>query len=152
MPLLETLWTCTIPGRPGTKGNSHRIMKRGNHMSVSPSASSQQRERAAREVIASERPAAPFAGPLVVEVSFVFAIPASRRKGKDKVSVGDPCLLRVDRGNLLKLIEDAMNGLVYDDDSQVVGGNVSKVWGETSGTKVTVFRAVGTETSVAVAA
>ena len=135
------LWRCIVPGRPGTKGNSARIVRRGRNLSVAPSAASVVNERAAREVVASSRPSAPFIGALIVDVDFVFAIPESKRKGKNKIEAGAPCLLKVDRGNLLKLIEDAMNGLIYVDDSQVVDGRVSKTWGDTHGTYITVYHA-----------
>jgi len=54
------------------------------------------------------------------------------------MSPGDPCAKHVDRGNLLKLVEDAMNGLVYEDDSQICGGDVQKIWGLEEETRVTI--------------
>ena len=44
----------------------------------------------AKGVAWQQRPPQPFTGPIVVDVVFCFAIPKSRRKGKDKVVAGDP--------------------------------------------------------------
>jgi crossover junction endodeoxyribonuclease RusA len=38
---------------------------------------------------------------------------------------------RPDRGKLLRAVEDALTGVIYADDSQVVGGDVVKSWGPT---------------------
>jgi len=48
-----------------------------------------------------------------------------------------PCL-KVDVDNLVKVICDALNGLAYKDDKQVVGLVVNKVWGEPEGVIVTI--------------
>ena len=132
------LWTCEVPGRPRSKGNSKRVVRRGRFSRIIPSAAAVEGEASARAVIAAHAPPAPLAGALRVDVVFWFAIPPSRAKGKNRVMVGQPCLLHVDRGNLLKLIEDAANGLVWADDSQIVSGNVEKRWGLRDMTSITV--------------
>ena len=133
-----TTWSCIVPGRPKTKGNSKRIVRMGARLRVIGSTSALKAESDARSVIAAHAPPAPLQGALRCTVVFVFAIPQGKRKGKHKIEPGAPCLLKVDRGNLLKLIEDAMNGLVYDDDSQIVSGDVSKVWGDVDETQIHV--------------
>lgn len=144
-------WTCIVPGRPKTKGNHGRIVKIGGFSKLIPSAAAVKGEGDARSFIAAHAPASPFTGAVDVDVVFVFAVAQGKRKGKHRIDFGAPCMLSVDRGNLLKLIEDAMNGIVYLDDKQVVGGDVSKVWGDLDETRITV-RPVGAVGGVQVAA
>lgn len=131
-------WSLDVPGRPRSKGNSKRVVRRGRFSRIIPSAAAVEGEASARSVIAAHAPATPLVGPLRVDVTFWFTIPPSRTKGKNRVVPGQPCLLHVDRGNLLKLIEDAANGLVWVDDSQIVSGNVEKRWGLRDMTSITV--------------
>jgi Holliday junction resolvase RusA-like endonuclease len=129
-------WTCTIPGKPRQKGNSKRAFVRGGRAFVVPGKGVREAEDAARLVVAAAAPRAPFVGAVEVTVTFVFAIPKSRRE----LRIGDPHTQDPDRGNLLKLVEDAMAGLVYVDDNQVCGGDVSKVWGARDETVIVVRR------------
>ncbi|MCC7173495.1 MAG: RusA family crossover junction endodeoxyribonuclease [Planctomycetes bacterium] len=144
-------WTCTIPGRPTTKGNSRRIFRAGGRPFTASSPQAIAAENNARAVAFAMRPVAPLVGPLRLDVHFVFAIPQAARervskRGKvtpAKLCPGEPCMRRIDRGNLLKLIEDALEGIVYDNDSQIVGGDVAKVWGERDETRVSVRALMG---------
>jgi Holliday junction resolvase RusA-like endonuclease len=72
----------------------------------------------------------PMSGPM--EINFVFFMPllAGWSKKKKKEMVGQPHVKRPDRDNLLKFIQDCMNGIVYDDDSQVWNGTVKKIYGK----------------------
>ncbi len=127
-------YSLIIPGKPRTKGNSARIFKKGRRRFVMPSAAAVSAEKSARDYVAIQWTRPPLEGALQVDVSFVFALP----KKKNGCEVGDPCLKKVDRGNLLKLVEDAMNGIAYKDDSQIVAGDVSKWWGVQDQTEVTI--------------
>jgi hypothetical protein len=44
----------------------------------------------------------------------------------------------VDIDNVYKSITDAMNGIVYTDDSQIVEAHITKVYAETAGANVMV--------------
>lgn len=136
---MTPIWSIVVPGRPIQKGNKARIAKRRDGgMFIMPAATAKKAEDRARMLIAPTAPVDPFVGPLVVDVTFVFKIP---KTGDNKNrQEGEPCLKRVDRGNLLKMIEDAMSGLVYLDDSQICGGDVRKVWGREEQTEVRVYR------------
>jgi Holliday junction resolvase RusA-like endonuclease len=139
-------WSCVIPGRPTSKGNSRRILRAGGRAFAASSHQTIQAERNARAIAWAERPPELLCGPLLLDVVFCFAIPQAKRervsaRGRVRpaqIIAGEPCMRRVDRGNLLKLIEDALEGVVYADDSQIVGGDVRKVWGERDETRVTV--------------
>lgn len=136
-------WRCVIPGRPRQKGNAKRgfVVHRGGKARaiVVPSAVTVEAETNAKAVAYLQRPAALMLGALWCEVEFRFAIPKSRAK---KLKPGDPHAQRPDRGNLLKLVEDVLQGIVYHDDCAVADGPVRKVWGERDET-VIVVRTMG---------
>jgi Holliday junction resolvase RusA-like endonuclease len=132
--------TCTIviPGKPRQKGNSKRIVRFGPRMALVGDKKTVEAEANAKGIAWQQRPEGLLEGALTADVDFVFAIPASRRAGKRKVKPGDPHTQRPDRGNLLKLIEDVLEGVVYSDDCTVADGRVRKVWGERDETVITI--------------
>lgn len=131
-------WYCTIPGRPGVKGNSKRILRRGKRTFVASSKKDKAKEDAAAYHIRQQRPATPFDGPVCVNVCFTFAIPKSKAR---KLSPGDHYTQRPDVENMVKMLHDAMNGTVWNDDSQVVQLFAFKQWGTEDRTAVNVHRA-----------
>jgi Holliday junction resolvase RusA-like endonuclease len=68
---------------------------------------------------------APLAGPLEVDMQFVMPRPKSlvwkKRPMPRQWDARKP-----DRDNLMKSVQDALNGLLWADDSQIVAGNVEK--------------------------
>lgn len=69
--------------------------------------------------------------PYVLDLVFVFATP--------KINLwGMPKLTRPDCGNLAALVSDALEGVLYDDDAQVVREVTSKVWGERTEIHITI--------------
>jgi len=137
-----SMWSLTIPGRPTSKGNSRRILTRADGRPfTASSAASTRAEQSVRAYAAAHAPAAPLEGPVRLDVTFRYSIPLASRATKRraaKIVAGEPCTRRVDRGNLLKLIEDALEGIAYLDDSQIVEGEVRKEWGEQNETFVLV--------------
>ena len=130
----ENIWTHTFTGRPTSKGNSGRIVGRARRPRLLPSAAavrSQARLRAqARLAWIGE----PLACAVSATIVFVFAIPRSGPNKNRKF--GEPCMLKVDSGNLLKCLEDSLKGVVYLDDSQVVEHHMKRKWGVEDGTVV----------------
>lgn len=137
-PIYPRVWSCVIPGKPTPKGNSKSVVRMGKRLV--PVASSKVRgfESSSKAIAYTQRPAELLVGAVVVDVDFVFAIPKSRSKGKRMLRVGDPHTSRPDRGNLLKMLEDVLEGVAYADDAAVFDGRVRKVWGERDETRVTV--------------
>lgn len=130
-------WYCAIAGRPVSKGNHRKIVI--NRCTGKPfligSPAARKAEKAFRDYVRDCAPREPFNGPIVVDLEFVFKIPKARAK---QLRPGDPKEERPDRGNLAKLAEDALEGLVYVDDAQIVDGFIRKVWGERDETRVWV--------------
>lgn len=78
----------------------------------------------------------PWTGPIYLEAEFAFQRPMShytggnRERGVLKHDAPAFPTGRPDRGKLLRCIEDALAGIVYRDDAQVVDGKVAKVYGQ----------------------
>lgn len=72
-----------------------------------------------------------FSGKVSVEVTAVFQIPKSWSKVKkhEVIFNGKRPEVRPDIDNIVKVVMDGLNGIAYDDDSQVVDIKASKVYG-----------------------
>jgi len=129
------IWECVLPGVPGVKGNSKRILRVRGRTIVASSAKDKAKENAAAYHIRRARPAVMFDGPVHVDVWFHFAIPKSK---EGKVNIGDPRWQRPDMENMIKMLHDAMNGVVWNDDAQVASLFANKVWADLNETVVKV--------------
>jgi Holliday junction resolvase RusA-like endonuclease len=119
------LW---IPLRPRCKGNSRTVVRVGGRLLPVGSASERYHEALVRRLAWEARPPGwrPYLGPVRLDVTFYFAPPKKPRDAPPPYpssggKVGD-------RGNYLKLLEDALEGVVYADDRQVAAGEVAKAW------------------------
>lgn len=59
-------------------------------------------------------------GPLLLECIFHMPIPSTLSKKKKKELFGEPHYKKPDLSNLLKFVEDAFQGLLFEDDKQIV--------------------------------
>lgn len=78
--------------------------------------------------------------PVAVHLNFVYSIPTSYAK-KKRQSAQDGTLRyvkRPDLDNLAKAILDALNGTIYQDDSQVVELSINKEYGNTDHVSIKV--------------
>jgi len=77
----------------------------------------------------------PLTVPIRLNVAFIRRRPRSHYgtgRNADKVKRSAPAfpITRPDRGKLLRAVEDALTGIVYRDDAQVVDGYVVKTWAD----------------------
>lgn len=72
-----------------------------------------------------------FEGPLHIDLRAVFAIPKSWHGNQRAAAIRGEIrpTVKPDADNILKAIKDALNGIAYRDDAQIVSVNVSKVYG-----------------------
>jgi Holliday junction resolvase RusA-like endonuclease len=79
---------------------------------------------------------------VMCEMKFFMPIPkATSNKRRLLMIDGDiRPTARPDRTNCAKLFEDCLNGIVIKDDSQIVGGNISKWYGEEPRTEITIWK------------
>jgi Holliday junction resolvase RusA-like endonuclease len=74
-------------------------------------------------------------GPVELQVEFCFARPKSHYGTGKRSNILKPSaplchIQKPDRTKLLRCIEDAFKGVLWEDDSQVISGAVSKRWGK----------------------
>lgn len=67
----------------------------------------------------------PLSGPIKLEMTFIFTRPKGK-VWKKKPMPREPHVVRPDRTNLIKAVEDALNGIAWRDDAQVYTGNAEK--------------------------
>ena len=79
--------------------------------------------------------------PLEVVANFYFAIPKATPKSKilKFLTVLRPTK-RPDLDNLYKSLTDALNGVCYPDDSQIVTAHIHKLWSESPKAEITIRR------------
>jgi len=91
-------------------------------------------------------PPTPMLGPVRLDLTFVLPIPASKpRWWREAAAAGRIYpITKPDRDNLAKLAQDAFSrsGRWWRDDSQVVAGEVRKVYGEAPETRVEILELV----------
>jgi Holliday junction resolvase RusA-like endonuclease len=115
-----------VPGEPVGKARP-RFTRQGH--AYTPKKTSDY-EREVRNSFRIAYPAhEPMAGPVSMEVYAFFGVPKSWPMKKREAALRSESLLptgRPDASNVLKAVEDALNGLAYLDDSQIVDASVQK--------------------------
>lgn len=91
---------------------------------------------AAKQALRGAEHLLPLAGAVDLEV--VFTLVPTAKKPKPEQAAGRWHTQTPDVDNLLKLVCDALNGLVWNDDAQVARVTVSKRWGTAASTAVKV--------------
>lgn len=73
-----------------------------------------------------------FEGALRVEITAFFPVPKSTSKKNRAKMLSDEikCTKKPDIDNIAKIILDALNGVAYEDDKQVISLEVNKMYGE----------------------
>jgi Holliday junction resolvase RusA-like endonuclease len=129
----------TVDGDPIPKGRP-RFARRGKFVQTYTDAKTIDYEthvamRARHAIGATE----PLKGALSVFLYLRYTIPASySKKRKEACLAGLEYPKRIDIDNVYKSITDAMNGIVYLDDSQIVEAHIKKVYAEESGANIMV--------------
>jgi len=124
---------------PVPKGNSGRIVRAGKYPKLLPSKRAMACEKALTTELAQHISGAPLAGPVRRDVLFTLAIAPSWPKWKQEAARARRYLpagggRTPDTGNLLKLLDDALekSGIIFND-SQIIGGESWKVYGDVPG-------------------
>ena len=131
-----------IPGICGVKGNSKKLVRWGRRWGIKGRDKDIAAEASLHARSMQFRPSSPWRGPVRLDVEFILEIPSSWAKWKRAAaSIGAiyPTTGK-DRGNMLKLLEDALAEVYYENDAQVVAGDVRKTYGDTPGYSVTLTK------------
>lgn len=77
--------------------------------------------------------------PILFSATFYFEPPKSWSKKKSGMMLHSGHTSKPDLSNLIKFAEDSLNGILWEDDSQIYAyGYTAKFWGEKSETIITV--------------
>lgn len=132
----EMEYQITIPGQPVAKARP-RVTKAGHAYTPQKT---KVYERLVQSIFIGEYGKPQLEGPLLLEMDLYFQIPKSTRK-KDVPLMLDKSIRpvkRPDLDNCLKAVSDALNGVAYKDDSQIVGAVLRKYYGDEARTEVRV--------------
>ena len=132
--------TFKVDGVPVPKGRA-RYVRRGNHISTYTPEKTRTYETlikdAARQAMGASEP---LETPVSLYLYIRVPIPASATK-KRLQAIADGSekpTKKPDASNVLKSVEDGMNGVVYKDDSQIVNIHVTKVYSSEPGVDICV--------------
>ena len=136
----------TIPGEPVAKGR-HRTTKTGHIYTPEKTISYENLVKLAY-MDASEGGKIRLQGPIEMEVMAVFRIPGSASKIKRQGMMNGAIrpTKRPDIDNCLKAVMDGINGVAFDDDSQVVFIMVHKWYGDRPRVEVRLHEYEGSKT------
>jgi len=85
---------------------------------------------------------APLEGPLRVEVTFLFPLPASTKASVRKqveAGVWVPHITKPDADNCIKAVKDGLNGILWQDDKLISEGVWRKGYGQVPGVEIAVW-------------
>lgn len=87
-------------------------------------------EKLVKTIALQHRPKELWLGPLFLSASFHCPIPESFSKKKKQLAIEGKLrpASRPDLSNYVKAVEDALNGVIYKDDSQIVDESLEKLY------------------------
>lgn len=141
-----------VPGRPIAKGSAKWIRSASTGKSIPATNEALENWQASVAFHACHAFKAEFGDDVQLwnaaarlDAEFIFSRPKSHYRGNDRthlVKESSPPypIGRPDRGKLLRCVEDALEGVIYRDDAQVVQGNVNKVYGPEPGVHLWLCR------------
>ncbi|KAA1013223.1 RusA family crossover junction endodeoxyribonuclease [Paraburkholderia panacisoli] len=121
----------TVPGVPVGKGRP-RFARRGNFVSTyTPAKTASYENLVKMAAVEAMDGAAPMKRPLSMLLTIHMPIPESWSKKRKDLAVRGliGATVKPDWDNVGKLVADAMNGIAYVDDKQIVSATVAKQYG-----------------------
>lgn len=127
-----TLLDVRVYGLPVAQGRPRAFRAPGGHVRLYDPATSRDWKRTVLAQVLAVKPERPADGPVAMTLVFVLPRPKSLPKRVEHPTT------RPDLDNLTKAIKDALRGVVYRDDSQVVQLAARKVYGAAPGVEIRV--------------
>jgi Holliday junction resolvase RusA-like endonuclease len=129
-----------LPGEPRGKGRPRAFVFRGQvrmHTDAKTKAYEDLLRGAARNAMGGR---SPISGPIDLTIEAHFSIPESWPKYRRRAALQgiEPHITRPDADNVVKIGMDALNGIVWCDDNQVVRVIASKHYGTAPGLMIAV--------------
>jgi Holliday junction resolvase RusA-like endonuclease len=128
VPLLDV----RVHGLPIAQGRPRAFKTPQGHVRVYDPATSRDWKRTVVAQVLERKPATPAEGPLAMELVFYFPRPKSLPKRIRHHTT------RPDADNCAKAIKDALRGVIYRDDAQVVRLTISKAYDPSPGVAIRV--------------
>lgn len=113
-----------IPGKP----KYQKRYRHGKGRTWNPSAPDKKKIK--KELLAYKNTDTPLLGPVAVELTAFYPFLKSWSKSHREEAEGMVKTTKPDADNISKLYLDAMNGIIYNDDNQVVDLRVQKLYSE----------------------
>lgn len=132
--------TFKIPNAPVAKGRPRFRIFKGFVSSYTPS-KTREAEKAIEDIFKESYPDfnKPLSGPLRIKIYFYMPVPASLSKKKREAILAQQMhIKKPDCDNLAKTVCDALNGVVWEDDSQVCEMYITKRYALTPCTYVCI--------------
>ena len=103
----------------------------GRH--AAPNPKTKRWQEAARIKASKHAPRIPHRGPVLLNVTFHVLRP---KTVKNYYPITRSSF---DRSNMLKALEDSFNKMFYNDDSQIIGGETSKIYSDRPGARIEII-------------
>lgn len=130
-----------IPGKPQPKQRARAARTKTGIRHYTPKQTESYEAKvgwiAQQHLAGSEPSSKPFELRLIIWVKIPDSWPQWKRRAAERGEIA--ATTTFDADNVLKSIKDALNGVVYRDDRQVVSGNFDKVFHDTWGAKVELY-------------
>lgn len=127
-----------VPGQPQGKGRP-RVGRVGTHARMFTPARTVAYEgliaMAAQQAMDGAKP---FSGPVALAIDAAYTVPASWSEKRRKAALGGWCVTKPDADNIAKSVGDGGNGVLWEDDKQIVQLTMRKVYAERPGLLVRV--------------
>ncbi|WP_289687692.1 RusA family crossover junction endodeoxyribonuclease [Faecalibaculum rodentium] len=130
----------TVPGEPCAKGRPR--FNRATGHAATPSKTVRYEFLVRLSYMQQIGQSVQLEGPLSAEISAYFTIPKSASKKKRQQMLDGELhpTKKPDTDNLAKIVLDALNGIAYADDKDIVRLNVKKIWSEQPRVDVKISR------------
>ena len=127
----------TVPGIAAPQGSKKAFRTKGGRIALVESSPNVRPYRASVASAAYAAGAKVLHGPISITVVFQFVRPKSHYTAKGGLLFSAPRYVgKPDIDKLCRAVLDALTGIAYADDSQVVALDASKVYGPTSSTEI----------------
>lgn len=130
----------TVFGEPTAQGRPRFTTRGGHAMAYDPKESRDYKQNV-RAAAIEVKPDVPLDGPLSLVVTVYKSIPKSLSKKKQAAALAGELrpTTKPDCSNLCKGIEDALKGLIFKDDSQIVDLRISKFYSQSPRAEVSII-------------
>lgn len=128
-----------IPGEPTGKGRPRMTTRGGKLRSFTPEKTVSYESLTIAAFRSAHGGGRLIESPVRVMLCCRFTMPASWSEKKRKAHRGDWCCKKPDADNIAKAVCDALNGVLWRDDSQVASLVVEKLWADCGSVLVDVF-------------